>query len=374
MSKIIFSFLFSFLFLSPSISFAEEIETQQEIEKIYKAVVVERGEKMEGFIPGTDTKHTYQKIVVKILNQDKEGESINIDNDYFLMDIGDVFYLKYLKTFDGKEIYSVSDLDRTKVLMYLVLFFLFIVLLLGGKKGFMSLLSLFLSFVIIFYILFPGILKGYNPLLLSGLISFVLLLVLIFLTHGINRKSISAFLGCFVTIVTAIFLSYFVVMKIKLTGFTDDESVYLNFNTKGGIDFQGLLLGAIIIGTIGIIDDIAITQASIVSELKNLEHKLSNFDILTKSLSIGRDHMGSVVNSLILAYAGASMPLLLLIYTSDVPLLELLSRESISTEIIRALIGSTALIFAMPITTFFAIYLMKKNNKIEKGHSHSHIH
>ena len=84
MSKIIFSFLFSFLFLSPSISFAEEIETQQEIEKIYKAVVVERGEKMEGFIPGTDTKHTYQKIVVKILNQDKEGESINIDNDYFL--------------------------------------------------------------------------------------------------------------------------------------------------------------------------------------------------------------------------------------------------------------------------------------------------
>ena len=252
--------------------------------------------------------------------------------------------------------------------MYLVLFFLFIVLLLGGKKGFMSLLSLFLSFVII---LFPGILKGYNPLLLSGLISFVLLLVLIFLTHGINRKSISAFLGCFVTIVTAIFLSYFVVMKIKLTGFTDDESVYLNFNTKGGIDFQGLLLGAIIIGTIGII---AITQASIVSELKNLEHKLSNFDILTKSLSIGRDHMGSVVNSLILAYAGASMPLLLLIYTSDVPLLELLSRESISTEIIRALIGSTALIFAMPITTFFAIYLMKKNNKIEKGHSHSHIH
>jgi uncharacterized membrane protein len=374
MSKIIFSFIFSFIFLGPSFSLAEEDIAQKEIEKIYKAVVIEKGEKREELIPGTDTKHTYQKIKVKILNQDKEGETIDIDNDYFLMDIGDVFYLKYLKTFDSKEIYSVSDLDRTKVLMSLILFFALVVLLLGGKKGFMSLLSLFLSFVIIFYVLFPGILKGYNPLLLSGIISFVLLLVLIFLTHGLNRKSISAFMGCFVTIVTAIFLSYFVVMKIKLTGFTDDESVYLNFNTKGGIDFQGLLLGAIIIGTIGIIDDIAITQASIVSELKNLEQKLSNFDILTKALSIGRDHMGSVVNSLILAYAGASMPLLMLIYTSKIPLLELLSRESISTEIVRALIGSTALMMAMPVTTLFAIYLIKKNDKIEKGHNHSHKH
>jgi uncharacterized membrane protein len=282
--------------------------------------------------------------------------------------------MSYFKTTDGKEIYGVKDSYRLDVIWALLGSFILLVLFLGGKQGFLSLLSLVGSFGAMFYVLFPGILAGYNPVLLSGVLAVLILFLIMYMTHGFNRMTTSAFLGCFLTIAITIGLSYVVVLYAKLSGFSDEESIYLNFNTNGSINFQGLLLGAIIIGVIGIIDDIAITQASVVAELRNLNEKLSSQDIFRKAMKIGRDHTGAVVNSLVLAYTGASLPLLLLLYTSETPVLELINMDYISTEIVRTLVGSIGLVLAVPITTFVAVKLIKDKSSVKGLHTHSHSH
>jgi uncharacterized membrane protein len=162
------------------------------------------------------------------------------------------------------------------------------------------------------------------------------------------------------------------VIYAKLSGFSSDESIYLNFNTQGAIDFQGLLLGAIIIGVIGIIDDIAITQASVVAQLRSLKEKMNSREVFLRAMKVGRDHMGAVVNSLVLAYTGAALPLLLLVYSSDIPAVELLNQETIATEIVRTLVGSIGLVLAVPITTIISVILIKKGDDIYGHHGHKH--
>jgi uncharacterized membrane protein len=338
----------------------------------YKAKVVSIGDQSRKLIPGTDVLHTYQTISATVLNNDKKGTAIQVENDYSLLAVGDVFYLDYTRTNDGQEIYSVGEIYRIPALIGLALFFFALVLLLGGMQGLRSLLALAGSFLAIIYILFPGILAGYNPILISGALAIGILFFIMYVTHGFNRMTTAAFLGCLVTILITIGLSYLAVLYTKLTGFSSDDAVYLNVNTEGTINFKGLLLGAIIIGVMGIIDDIAITQASVVAELRALKEKLTNKQIFVKAMNIGRAHMGAVVNSLVLAYTGTALPLLLLVYISDIPTLELINQEVIATEIVRTLVGSIGLVLAVPISTIIAVIVIKKG--IAGGHHHGHSH
>ena len=365
-------FIFCLFFIAPSTLFSqEETSFSPEIERVYKAKVQKILNTREELIPGTDTKHTYQTISFIILDKDQKGRIVTVDNDFSLLEVGDTFFVKYLKTFDEKEIFQVSDVDRTATIISLLSVFIFIVILFGGKQGFFALVSLLLTFISLFYILFPALLAGYDPVLSSAAVSILLLCIIMFLTHGVSRKTVGAFLGSSLTTILAFFLSSLYVSKAKLTGYVDDESVYLNFNTKGAIDFSGLLLGSIVIGTIGIIDDVAITQASLVSQIKSLAGDMSFGEVFRRAMSVGKDHLGAVVNSLILAYTGASLPLLLLVYSSDSSIAELISREGIATEIVRTLLGSMSLILVLPITTVLAIALWRPG---EENHHHHHHH
>jgi uncharacterized membrane protein len=340
----------------------------------YKAEVVSVQSQRVGQIPGTDTPHTYQNITVKILNKDKVGQQVQIENDYRMMVPGDTFYLDYTVRTDGEALYIVGEVYRLNAILFLAGLFLVLVVWLGGWQGVRSLLALVGSFLAIVYILFPGIIAGYNPVLISSLLAIGVLFFIMYVTHGFNRMTTAAFLGCLVTILITIVLSYLAVLYTKLSGFSSDDAVYLNFNTAGTINFQGLLLGGIIIGVMGIIDDIAITQASIVAELRGLKEKLSTQEIFGRAMKVGRDHMGAVVNSLVLAYTGVALPLLLLIYTSDVPLVELLNQEILATELVRTLVGSIGLVLAVPISTILAVLVIKKGDHAHAhgGHSHSH--
>jgi uncharacterized membrane protein len=132
-----------------------------------------------------------------------------------------------------------------------------------------------------------------------------------------------------------------------------------------------LLIGGIIIGVIGVIDDIAITQASVVHELHAANPAYSRRTLYIKALKVGKDHMGAVINTLILAYTGASLPLVLLLYTSTAPVIELINREAIATEIIRAIVGSIGLLAAVPLTTLIAVWLMYGHTE---KHTHAHTH
>ena len=233
-----------------------------------------------------------------------------------------------------------------------------------------SLLALGGSFFAIFYILMPGLLNGWNPLFASFLVASGILFAAIFFTHGFNRESAVAYFGTMISVLITGLFAIFAVYSTDLSGFSSDESVYLNFNTQGSLDFTALLLGAIIIGVLGVLDDIAVTQAAVVAELFDSNEKITRLEVYKRALRVGREHVGALVNTLVLAYTGASLPLLLYFYLSPANLVRSVNSEIFATEIVRAIVGSVGLILTVPIVTLLAVVYLKGHKS--KGHAHLH--
>ena len=229
----------------------------------------------------------------------------------------------------------------------------------GGKQGLRGLITLTGSLVFIFLVLFPAILQGDSPVTVSIAVSSLIIILGSYVTHGFNRTTSSAILGMLATIlVTGGVLAYVAVHATRLRGFETEDAVYLNQNTKGAIDFVGLLLGGILIGLLGVLYDAAIGQAVVVEELRRAGPELTAPQVFKRALRIGREHIGALVNILALAYVGASLPLLLLFFTSAYPFSITLNNEIFATEIIRSMIGSIGLILAVPITTLISVVVL----------------
>lgn len=350
----------------------DEVTVIQDTEVTYLAEVesVERSSLQE--VPNTDVLAEYQTVVVKFLDKDKVGQTQTIVESSFPMEEGDKVYVKYTKTSDGTEYYAISEPYRLPALLWLLVLFIVCVLLLGGKQGFLGLVALFISFCVIFNLLFPQMLSGGNVVVIATLGALLSLFVVMYLTHGFTRLTTSAFLGSTVAIVVTVLLATYAVHLTALTGFSSEESVFLNLATGGKLDFVALLIGGIIIGVIGVVDDVAITQSSVVNELYRSNPSLTRRDVYFKALKVGKDHMGSVINTLILAYTGASLPLVLLLYISATPTLELINREMIAVEIVRSIVGSIGLLCTVPLTTLIAVMLMKGATNEKSSHTHHH--
>ncbi|MDB9944427.1 YibE/F family protein [bacterium] len=357
--------------LLPNMGVAQEVFNEDQ--GIWRGQVVEVITNEMKTIPGTDTEHLYQTIKVDVLDGPKEGEVITIENDYLELSEGDKLYFSYSVYIDGSEDYGVINIDRKGSLLFLIGIFFLAVIIFGRWQGVRSLFALAGSFFAIFYILMPGILGGWNPVLASVLVASVILFAAIFFTHGFNRESAVAYGG---TMIAVFLTSLFAIVSVHLTdlsGFASEASVYLNFNTDGMLDFTALLLGAMIIGVLGVLDDVAVTQAAVVTELFNSNASLSRAEVYAKALRVGREHVGALVNTLVLAYTGASLPLLLHFYTASSNLSMSLSTELFATEIVRTIVGSIGLILAVPIVTVLAV-LYLKDYKPKHAHSHSHGH
>lgn len=370
-SKLSLSLCFLTILLSPLISSAQTIHT--EYQGTWRGKVLEiQGQEMRE-IPGTDTEHLYQTLSVEILDGPRAGEEITIENDYLELEKGDKFYFNYLKYIGGQEVYAVTNIDRRDALIFFALLFVVAVIAFGGWQGVRSLLALGGSFVAIFYVLLPGLLHGWNPLLLSFVVASGILFAAIFFTHGFNRESIVAYSGTMIAVFLTGILAIIAVKMSDLSGFISDESVYLNFSTQGSLDFAGLLLGAIIIGVLGVLDDIAVTQAAVVAELYDSNAAISRREVYRRALRVGREHVGALVNTLILAYTGVSLPLLLYFYLSPTSFGSLVNAEIFATEIIRTIVGSIGLIMTVPIVTALAVFYLK-GYKSKHSHTHSHGH
>ncbi|MBI5139757.1 YibE/F family protein, partial [Candidatus Nomurabacteria bacterium] len=243
-----------------------------------------------------------------------------------------------------------------------------------GKQGFRSLLSLVGGFLVIVYLLLPMLIKGYSPILVSVSVATIILFFAIYFTHGFNLESTVAFSGTIFAVVLTGALAYFSVQLMQLTGFNTEEATFLNLGSTIKLNFHGLLLGGILIGVLGILDDIAITQSAVVSEIYNSASHLTKKEVYKKAMRVGREHVSALVNTLVLAYTGASLPLLLLISNYDYPLRYIISNELFATEIVRTVVGSIGLVLTVPITTLLAVYLLKGyKGKSALGHS-SHFH
>lgn len=361
------------LFLSiPHRIFAQELVNEDR--GTYRAVVREVELQEIRKIPGTETEHLYQTIRAELLEGPKEGKIVTIENDYLELEAGDRFYMSHSVLQDGSEVYGVVTIDRLGALWWLVGFFVLAVIVFGGWQGVRSLVALAGSFFAIFYVLMPGLIGGWPPLLTSFFVATVILSVAIFFTHGFNRESMVAFAGTMLAVLATGVFAIIAVSVTKLSGFAAEESVYLNFNTKGTLDFTGLLLGAIIIGTLGVLDDIAITQAAVVSELFAARPDMGKLEAYRRAIRVGREHVGALVNTLVLAYTGASLPLLLLFYLSPAAPTSIINMEIVATEIVRAIVGSIGLILTVPLVTLLAVWFLYGHTRDHGEHAHlSHI-
>lgn len=314
-------------------------------------------------IPGTDTKTTLQALRVRIIDGEEAGKEIVVEDDHLGLEEGEVFYLRHVEDpLDGTDYYSVTEPYRLPTLFFFGALFILLVLVFGGRRGMRGLGALALSFFFIFYLLFPGILKGYSPILISVFVASLIVVLGSYITHGFNKTTTSAVLGMIVSIIVTGLLAYAAVYTGRFTGMSSDETMYLNFDTRGAIDFTGLLLGGILIGLLGVLDDAAIAQAIAIEELARVGPHLPRSFIVKRALRIGREHIGALVNTLAVAYVGASLPLLLLFssYLSTTNLAMTINREIVASEIIRTLIGSIGIVLAVPITTLISSYILVK--------------
>jgi uncharacterized membrane protein len=357
------------LFLTAQVLFAQELHN--EYQGTYRGKVLEVVNQELRNIPGTDTEHLYQTIRAEVLDGPNLGKEITIENDYFELKEGDKFYFNHNIYLDGREVYGVINIDRKDFLFLLIGIFVLTIILFGGWQGVRALFALIGSFFAIFYILVPGLLGGWNPLLSSFLVASSILFAAIFFTHGFNKESAVAYFGTVISVLLTGVFAIFAVHGSSLSGFVADESVYLNFNTRGSLDFTALLLGSIIIGVLGVLDDIAVTQSAVVTELYNSNPNISKIEVYKRAMRIGREHVGALVNTLVLAYTGASLPLLLYFYLIPTSLGATVNSEIFATEIVRIIVGSIGLVMTVPIVTFLAVmYLKDYKSKHEHFHKH----
>jgi uncharacterized membrane protein len=176
-----------------------------------------------------------------------------------------------------------------------------------------------------------------------------------------------------ISVFLTILLAMFAVASTSLSGFSDDASLYLNFNTGGTLNFAGLLLGAIIVGVLGVLDDIAITQAAVVTELFNSNKNMTRLEVYKRAIRVGREHVGALVNTLVLAYTGAALPMMLLVNLYQYDFFTIINLEVFATEIVRTIVGSIGLVLTVPIVTFMAVIYLK-DYKSKNSHHHHHHH
>lgn len=321
---------------------------------------------------------------VRLLSGPQKGEDITIAGSVFSakggqrpIAVGDRVVLVKSVQIDGSVRWYVADTYRLPTLLWMTLGFFALAVLFGGLRGFTSMLGLGASVFIILGWIVPRILGGGSPFIATLIGTFAIAAVSLYLAHGFNKRTSVAFVGTIITLALSAAFAALAVALARMNGMGDEHALYLQNGDFGAIDLRGLLLGGIMLGVLGVLDDITTAQSAVVDELKRANPSLPFKELYTRGLSVGREHIASLVNTLFLAYAGASLPLFLLFTVyKDQPVWFLLNSEVISEEIVRTLVGSVCLILAVPITTALAAAVFGKTGPDEttdhRGHGHAH--
>lgn len=272
-------------------------------------------------------------------------------NDAPDVDTGDAVVLIYLPDAEPHT-YHIVDHDRSFPLWVLAAVFALTIVAFGRWQGLRSLGGLAITFGVLLLFVVPAILAGQSPLLTAIVGAGAIMLTVLYLTHGLNASTTVAVAGTLASLVLTGLLSALAVNFARLTGVTDDETNLLSIYHD--VNMQGLLLAGILIGALGALNDVTVTQSNAVAEIARANPNYSRRDLYRSAARIGRAHIGSVVDTLILAYAGASLPLMILIAAADRPLGQVLTTQLISEEIVRSVVGTVGLVAAVPITTGLA--------------------
>jgi uncharacterized membrane protein len=231
---------------------------------------------------------------------------------------------------------------------------------LGRWNGVRALAALALSLLVLVAFVIPAVLRGESPIAVAIVSSALIMLVVLYVTGGLKTQTTVAVLGTLASLVLIAALAWAFVAGSRLTGLADEDAAFLQA-AASSIDLRGLLLGGIIIGSLGVLDDMTVTQVSAVWELRRANPNLDAFRLYRAAERIGRDHIASTINTLVLAYAGASLPLLIFFTESNLGFTQIITSEVIAVEVVRTLVGSVGLIASVPITTALASWVVTRH-------------
>jgi uncharacterized membrane protein len=253
--------------------------------------------------------------------------------------------------------FAFVDFERKSQLIILAALFALLVLAFGRMHGARSLLGLGLSLIVVVQWLVPAILDGRPPLLAAMVGSLAVMLLTIGIAHGAGVKSAAAMLGTTGALILTALLALAGVKLAHITGLSSEQSTLLFFTSGRGLSLEGLVLAGMVVGALGVLDDVTVSQASTVLALRRANPLMAAPALTREAMVVGRDHLGATVNTLVLAYAGASLPVLLIFANQQTPFGEAVNREPVASEIVAMLVGSIGLIAAVPLTTALAAML-----------------
>lgn len=359
-------FIFVIFLLSSVIIFSEEMKEEYLSGKII-ALVSEEYSDEEGIAK-------LQKFNVKLLEGNDKGEIVEIDLPIYKDDeyninakVGDrVVVYKTFDNYDNDEMqiqYYISDVDKRLELYIMGFGFVALVLLIAKKNGLKALFALFVTITFIIKIFIPAIYNGYSPILFAIITAIFSSLVTIYFTVGMNKKFIVSLLGVTGGVLIAGILSYIFTYRMRLNGFLDPDllaSAYLLKNIK----IKELIPAGVIIGSLGAVMDVAVSITSSINELHETDPNMSKKSMFKSAINIGNDIIGTMINTLILAYIASSIFTLLLIYiqANEYPLIRILNFQDIAVEIMRSVCGSIGILISVPLTAYIGTLIYKKSH------------
>lgn len=352
LKKIFLVFGLLFIFMSARPVWAQEVRDEVMEGKVAGSVkedIVQRGE----------DQLLYQELRVEVTKGSLAGQTIMVETEVALINrpkymTGDEVQLMRSTGPEGEEIVYITDYVRRTPLAVLLGIFVVMTVVVGRGRGASSLLGLAISFAVIFFFVLPQIYTGSDPVVISMVAAVVIVPATFFLSHGINKKTGIAIAGTFVALVITGVLAKVFIDLAQLTGFSSEEAGFLQAARGGAVNIRGLVLAGIMIGALGVLDDITVAQAALAQQLREANPKLKPGELFSRAMKVGQDHIASMVNTLVLVYAGAALPLLLLFIDNPQPFSQLVNYEIIAEEVIRTLVSSIGLISAVPVTTWLA--------------------
>lgn len=323
-------------------------------------------------LTSTGMKSTRSIVNVEIIEGKLKSKTVDVyneitDNPVFNIDCkpGKEVVLSVVTTPGGKYEVNIADYHRAPALGCLLAVFLLLFVFFGGKQGLKSLMGLVISVALIAFVLLPLSLRGFNPLLVAIFICLVATGASMYFVAGRSKKCLAAVLGTLGGVLAAGVAAHVVIEQAPLTGLSSEEAQILRGSTLGQPPpfYAGLLAAGMLIGALGVIMDVGISIASAVSEVAKNKDSATVKELYQSGMNVGRDIMGTMTNTLILAYTGSALPLLMLI--SQIPSNKLINLDLVATEVASAISGSLGLVLTIPLTAYFAARLMATDNSNE---------
>lgn len=328
--------------------YAEDIEK----DKLYKGKIIKTGGIYQ-------EEYKYQEVTVKMLDGPSKGTEYEIKYTLKILDtaelkpldVGDKVFVIFAETEDGLTP-SISDVYRLPYLIFIIVLFLALILIIGKFQGFKTIIALAVTIAVIFGFMIPRIMAGASAITTSILVSIVITIISLLLVAGFTRKSLIAILGTIFGVIVAGILSAIISSLGNITGLADCEAhmlVYVSQTLQ--MDIEGMLFAGILIGTVGATMDIAMSISSAMTEVLEKVPNISTKELIKSGMNVGKDAMGTMSNTLIFAYVGESLILIILLMNTGATFTEIINSDQIATEIVRGICSTIGMISAIPLTT-----------------------